>query len=220
MFRAVFPTDTALLTRCAEHAWPMLTLLRTRRRRTELESAARYLGPIRRQIRTTPMTAPPSPWRVAGVFAVPQLEAIGFDRESELLLVISRDSLGVIDCASGETIARKSGTQHDEAPLHLLQAKGIGPLEHSDVGIAGRKGGGLPRATKDGWSLELVTLEWPTQDVLLVPPGNALFVCHEDEEARFTRIESHPEVHACGFSFSGNSLAIATGDELTIYHRA
>lgn len=197
----------------------MLTLLRTRRRRAELESAARYLGPIRRQIRTTPLTPPPSPWRVSGVFAVPQLEAIGFDRESELLLVVSRDSLGVIDCASGEKIARKGGTQRDSRPQHLLQAKGIGPLEHVDVAIAGRKGGGLPRATEDGWSLELVTLEWPTQDVLLVPPGSALFVCHEDDEARFTRIESDPEIHACGFSFSGRSLVIAAGDDLTIYHR-
>jgi len=197
----------------------MLTLLRTRRRRAELESAARYLGPIRRQIRTTPLTSPPSPWRVSGVFAVPQLEAVGFDRDSELLLVVSRDSLGVIDCASGETIARKSGTQHETMPQHLLKARGIGPLEHVEIGIAGPKGGGLPRATTDGWSLELVTLEWPTQDVLLVPPASALFVCHEDEDARFTRIESHPEIHACGFSFSGNSLVIATGDELTIYHR-
>jgi len=91
------PTDTALLIRRAEHAWPMLTLLRTRCRRTELESAARYLGPIRRQIRTSPLTSPPSPWRVSGMFAVPQLEAIGFDRDSELLLVISRDGRGVID---------------------------------------------------------------------------------------------------------------------------
>lgn len=197
----------------------MLTLLRTRRRRAELESAARYLGPIRRQIRTTPLTPAPSPWRVSGVFAVPMMEAIGFDRDSELLLVISRDSLGVIDCASGETIARKSGTQQDAWSKHLLHAKGIGPLEHVDVGIAGRMGGGLPRATEDGWSLELVTLEWPTQDVLLVPPGRALFVCHEDDDARFVRIDSHPEVHACGFSFSGRSLVIAAGDELTIYHR-
>ena len=197
----------------------MLTLLRTRRRQAELESAARYLGPIRRQIRTTPLTSPPSPWRVSGVFAVPQLEAIGFDRDSELLLVISRDSLGVIDCASGGTIARKSGTQNETRPQHLLQAKGIGPLEHTDVGIAGRRGGGLPRATGDGWSLELVTLEWPTQEVLLVAPGNALFVCHEDDDARFVRIESHPDIHACGFSFSGKSLVIATGDELTVYYR-
>lgn len=197
----------------------MLTLLRTRRRRAELESAARYLGPIRRQIRTTPLTSPPSLWRVSGIFAVPQMEAIGFDRNSELLLVISRDSVGVIDCASGETIARKSGKHDEVRPQHLLQAKGIGPLENIDVGIAGRKGGGLPRATEDGWSLELVTLEWPTQDVLLVPPGRALFVCHEDDDARFVRIESHPEVHACGFSFSGKSLVVAAGDELAIYHR-
>jgi len=197
----------------------MLTLLRTRRRRAELESAARYLGPIRRQIRTTPLASPPSPWRVSGVFAVPQLEAVGFDRDSELLLVISRDSTGVIDCASGETIARKSGTQHETRPQYLLQARGIGPLEDTDVGIAGRMGGGLSRATADGWSLELVTLEWPTQDILLVPPRAALFVCHEDDDARFSRIESHPEIHACGFSFSGASLVIAAGDELTIYHR-
>lgn len=212
-------TDTALLTRRAEDACPMLTLLRTRRRRAELESAARYLGPIRRQIRTAPLTSPPSPWRVSGVFAVPQLEAIGFDRDSELLLVVCRDSLGVINCASGEKIARKSGTRHHARPAHLLQAKGIGPLEHTDVAIAGRKGGGLPRATLDGWSLELVTLEWPTQEVLLVPPGGALFVCHEDEDARFTRIESHPELLACGFSFSGQCLVIAAGDDLTIWHR-
>jgi hypothetical protein len=197
----------------------MLTLLRTRRLRAERESAARYLGPIRRQIRTTPLAAPPSPWRVSGVFAVPQLDAIGFDRDSELLLVLSRDGRGVIDCATGEKIARKSGTQHDAKPTHLLQAKGIGPLEHTDIVIAGRKGGGLPRATHDGWSLELVTLEWPTQEVLLVPPGSALFVCHEDEDARFVRIESDPEIHACGFSYSGDSLVIAAGDDLTIYHR-
>ncbi|MDR0181653.1 hypothetical protein [Lysobacter arvi] len=197
----------------------MLSLIRTRRRRAEVESAARYLGPIRRQIRTTPLTAAPSPWRVSGVFSVPRLDAVGFDRDSELLLVVSHDGLGVIDAGTGEKIARKSGTRMDAKPSHLLRARGIGPLEQVDVAIAGRKGGGLPRATDDGWQLELVTLEWPTQEVLLVPPGSALFVCHEDEEASFARIESHPEIHACGFSYSGKSLVIAAGDDLTVYHR-
>lgn len=163
---------------------------------------------------------PQSPWRVAGAFTVPHLDAIGFDRDSELLLVVSSSGRGVIDCSSGEKIAREHGRQRGEWPAHSLQAKGLGPLEDVNVALAGRSGGGLPRVTADGWSLELVTLEWPTQEVLLVPPGSALFVCHENAKPTFRRIESHPEVHACGFSFSGKSLVVAAGDELTIYHRA
>ncbi|MBU8978198.1 hypothetical protein JI752_018780 [Lysobacter sp. MMG2] len=197
----------------------MLTLLRTRRQRAELESAARYLGPIRRMVRTAALVAPPRPWRAAGVFAVPALEAVGFDRNSELLLVVSGEGRGVIDCSTGEKIARKHGTLEGEPSAGPLQAVGIGPLDGQLIATAGRQGGGLMRVTPDGWALEIVTLDWPRAEILLVPPRASLFACHEDAEASFSRIESHPELHACGFSFSGRSLVIAVGDDLAIYCR-
>ncbi len=197
----------------------MLTLLRSRRQRAELESAARYLGPIRRMVRTASLVAPPRPWRAAGVFAVPALEAVGFDRSSELLLIISGEGRGVIDCSTGEKIARKHGPLEPDTFAGPLQAMGIGPLEGQQIATAGKKGGGLMRTTHDGWALEIVTLEWPRAEILLVPPRTSLFACQEDEHARFSRIESHPELHTCGFSFSGRSLAIAAGDDLTIYCR-
>ena len=164
-------------------------------------------------------SAPPAPWRTSGVFAVPGLEAIGFDRSGELLLVVSQEGRGVIDCVSGEKVARKHGDTGAHQPPHLLQAQGIGPLDGATVAMSGRHGGGLPRVTHDGWSLEVVTLEWPTQDVLLVPPGLSLFATDEDGPARFTRIESDPDLQACGFSYTGRSLVVATATDLLIYHR-
>ncbi len=68
-------------------------------------------------------------------------------------------------------------------------------------------------------ALEVVTLEWPTQDLLLVPPGASLFTVQDDEPGRFTRIESDPELQAYGFSYTGRSLVIATVSELVIYCR-
>jgi len=170
-------------------------------------------------VRTASLTAPPRPWRAAGVFAVPALEAVGFERTSELLLIVSGEGRGVIDCSTGEKIARKHGPLEADGPAEPLQAMGIGPLEGQQIATAGRKGGGLMRTTHDGWALEMVTLEWPRAEILLVPPHVSLFACSENDGARFSRIESHAELHTYGFSFSGRSLVIAAGDDLTIYSR-
>lgn len=197
----------------------MLKLFRNKRHDRQLISASRYLGPIRQQVRMSRQSAPPPPWRTSGVFASPGLEAIGFHRNAELLLVVSQEGRGVIDCVSGEKVARKHDDASDRRPPHQLQALGIGPLEGETIAMCGRHGGGLPRVTHDGWSLEVVTLEWPTQDLLLVPPGASLFTVQDDEPGRFTRIESDPELQAYGFSYTGRSLVIATVSELVIYCR-
>src|SRR5205807_821088 len=44
---------------------------------------------------------PPLPWKETGHYAVGGLTEVGFDDQSELLLVVSQNGRGVFDCTSG-----------------------------------------------------------------------------------------------------------------------
>ena len=119
----------------------------------------KHLDPLRKELRGLQTVPPPKPWHKVSMVAVGGLRAVGFDRNSELLLVVSSAGRGVIDCQSGKKIARDEGEYYEHGSF--LEAVGIGPLEGKAIRISGSAGGGLPTATDDGWSIELVTLEWP-----------------------------------------------------------
>ena len=115
------------------------------------------LNPLKKQLHLLQRTTPPSPWRRVSTIAIGGLRAVGFDRSSEYLLVISSAGRGVIDCRTGEKVARNT-EEYDEDET-FLEAEGIGPLLKQIVRISGLMGGGLPTSTSDGWSIELVSLD-------------------------------------------------------------
>lgn len=132
-----------------------------------------HLEPLRAHLRALPTVAPPKPWRRSPLMAVGGLRAVGFDRNSELLLVVSASGRSVVDCRTGEKVARDTGDYWEDE--QLLEAEGIGPLAGKTLRVAGLAGGGLPLHTADGWSIELAAPDWPNTDILLLEPGSDLY---------------------------------------------
>ena len=66
----------------------------------------KHLDPLRNKIRALHKVPPPNPWRTVGTVAVGGLRSVGFDRQSDLLLVVSIQGRGIIDCLSGAKVAR------------------------------------------------------------------------------------------------------------------
>lgn len=176
-----------------------------------------HLDPVRREVRALEVDAPKRPWQKVGVIAVGGLRTIGFDRNSELLLVVSSAGRGIIDCTNCTKIARDDAEYYDGE--EFLEAEGIGSLEGKIIRVAGVIGGGLPNNTQDGWALEVVTLDWPEHDVLLVEPFSSIYDSLYGKQAKFRKIARESELRAFGFSYTGKSLVIATSSGITVYGR-
>lgn len=175
------------------------------------------LETLRERIRSLPTTPPPAPWKAIAHVAVGGLSSVGFDRDSDLLLVVSSQGRGVFDCLSGERVARDRG-DYEEDYAHL-EAQGIGPLQGHAIRIAGAGGGGLATTTADGWALHRLELDWPAQELVLTEPGSHLFGDLYEKPAPLHKIHQDSTVRACGFSATGLSLVIATSSDLLIIAR-
>jgi hypothetical protein len=166
-----------------------------------------------------PVGQPPSPWKLAGGSAVGGLSDVGFAPGSDLLLVVSSQGRGVFDCLTGERVARDrsvpEGASPDWQDPFELWAVGIGPLAGQHIRTAGLSGGGLSVATRDGWSVERLALEWPDETLLLRRGWG--FGYRPDE---IFKIAVHSEVRAWGFSPTGRSLVYATSSDLAIWSRS
>lgn len=162
-----------------------------------------HLEPLRRRIRTAPIADPPRPWKRIAVHGVGGLTEVGFADDSDYLLVVSCEGRGVIDCRSGERLARDRAepddSWHDE---RRLRGQGIGPLEGHIIRLAGLHGGGLLNRGRDGWAVEALSLDWPDVSLLLVEPWRSIY----EDSARFTKLAVEREVRAFGFSETGASL--------------
>ncbi len=173
------------------------------------------LQPLRFAIQDRPVTAPPSPWIKCAHYAVSGLFDVGFDRDTELLLVQSSSGRGVFDCLTGEKVARDY--EEDSSADLYLECEGIGPLAGKSIRMAGISGGGLPVASSDGWCVETVTLNWPEHHLLLVEPGSWLYGQRYNRPWVFHKLAVERELRAFGFSWSGKSLVIATSSDLIVY---
>lgn len=176
-----------------------------------------HLDPLREVINQCRPSRPPSPWEIAGEFTVASLYDVGFDHESELLLVSSSSGLGLFDCVTGQKIARDMS----EGPLtdRFLECKGIGALENKTIRMAGIFGGSLPSTTPDGWTVETVTLKWPEHHLLLLEPGSWLHGAECNQPSGFYKLAIETELRAFGFSYSGLTLVVATSADVVIYRR-
>ncbi len=179
---------------------------------------AGHLEGLKRRVRDAVRSPPPAPWVCVADLAVGGLSAVGFDRHSERLLIVSSQGRGLVDCTSGQRLARDHGEYYGDE--QQLEAEAIGPLAGTIIRMAGLHGGGLPLTTEDGWSLELVTMDWPHTDVLLLAPGSWLYGSLHGKESSFYKIATDSELRACGFSYTGRSLVVATSSDLVIYARS
>ncbi|KJZ44048.1 hypothetical protein [Pseudomonas fluorescens] len=175
------------------------------------------LEQLRTVINQCQTSQPPSPWELAGEWTVASLYDIGFDRDSELLLVSSSSGLGLFDCETGKKIARD--TSDRALTDRFLECKGIGALENKTIHMAGVYGGSLPSTTSDGWTTETVTLKWPEHHLLLLKPGAWLHGAECNQPSSFHKLAIEYDMRAFGFSYTGQTLVIATSGDVVIYKR-
>jgi hypothetical protein len=175
------------------------------------------MNSIVEQLVTAPVLLPPSPWRKVGEYAIGGLLAIGYAPQSDYLLVASSQGRGVFDVAQGEKVARDADTSNNWLNEIQLTAIGIGPISSQVIRIGGLLGGGLPLMTHDGWRLEVVTAPWPQTNVFLVKPHASLY--QQAENGIKVAVSGACEFRAAGFSETGNSFAVATSCDLTLFSR-
>jgi hypothetical protein len=166
-----------------------------------------------------PVTIPSSPWRHVGCHAIGGLTDVGFVQSSDILLVVSSAGRGLFDCLTGERIARDASEdfEHDTSNLLVI---GIGPVASQEIRTAGIHGGGLAVTTSDGWSLDLLTLSWPSNSLFLTPPNHWLYdPAFKKIPGASMKITVEDEMRAFGFSPTGSCLIFATSSDITIFCR-
>jgi hypothetical protein len=137
-------------------------------------------------------------------------------------MVVSQDGHGLFDALTGEKIARDRTPDPETAfpdAAPDLSCPGLGSLAGARVPIAGLFGGGLHTTTEDGWTLDVVSPEWPNDQVLLSADGGGYrgpagqqwwHIFHAD----------YSDLRTAGFSPSGDTLAVATSSDLTLWSRS
>ena len=170
------------------------------------------------RIRRMPIGTVPA-WRAAGSARVRGLRGVGFDEDSELLLVESSGGKDVFDAATGQRVASDPEAGSTFVEEVRLESHGIGPLAGKVIRVCGLFGGGLPLMTLDGWGVELVHHAWPhVASLVLVPPGASLW---DPSKARNCAKVAETEAPlACGFSHTGQSLILAHSHTLEMWTRA
>lgn len=149
--------------------------------------------------------------------AVGGLTEVAFSRKHHhLLLIISSSGRGVLDCLSGEIIARDYEEYGDWYDPLSLKCAGIGPLSGETLSIAGLCGGGLPLCNRYGEVLERVSPEWPLEMLIWCPPGkSALIASHKEGCLKLSNDYSR----CAGFSWDGEFIISATSSDITVWKR-
>jgi hypothetical protein len=176
-----------------------------------------HLKPLRKKLLSLSIGKVSDPWKLVATIAVGGLRSVGFDRESENLLVVSSQGRGVINCLTGEKVSRDYEEFYENETG--LEAQGIGVLSDRNIRMSGLFGGGLPIITEDGWQLECVTLKWPEQMLILLPPSSYLYGSITGGSDTMTKIFEDSCIRAYGFSYTGRSFIIATTSDVTVFAR-
>ncbi|MFC5724375.1 hypothetical protein ACFP1Z_29900 [Streptomyces gamaensis] len=182
---------------------------------------------LRKRYASAPVIPAPEPWQPVFAHRTPigGLLGIGFavhpGNGHDLVMVVSSSGHGLFDAVTGEKIARDRDpdpeTSNPDAHPDLA-CPGLGPVAGTQVHIAGLFGGGLHSTTPDGWSLDVVSPEWPHDRVILSadggihrgPAGGTWWhIFHSD----------YSQLRTVGFSPSGRTLAVATSSDLTLWAR-
>jgi hypothetical protein len=176
-----------------------------------------HLKPLRKKLLSLDIHEVPDPWKLVATFSVGGLRSVGFDQESENLLVVSSQGRGVIDCFTGEKVARDCEEFYENETS--LESQGIGILSDRTIRMAGLFGGGLPSITEDGWQIECITLNWPEQMLILLPPNSNLYGSVTGHPDLMTKIFEDSCIRTYGFSYTGKTFIIATTSDVTIFAR-
>src|SRR5262245_39627066 len=177
-------------------------------------------------LRSLTVQDPPAPWRFVAYIDVGGPAAIGFgaSSDSDLLLIVTADGRGIVDCSTGEKVARDYDTEDNSwFDWTTNTATGIGPLDEQEIRLGGIHGGGLPTVTRDGWLLELAAPDWPFSFLLLQTPGTMVegrYIEGIKTKVAPKQSDEFPlPVLAYGFSQTGKSFAVMVDDVVEVFHR-
>ncbi|MFE2322893.1 hypothetical protein ACFXD5_03015 [Streptomyces sp. NPDC059385] len=186
-----------------------------------------YQRRVRERYLAAPVMPAPAPWQPILDRRTPVggLLGIGFavhpETGHDLVMVVSHDGHGLFDAVTGEKIARDRHPDPAAATPDAhpdLACPGLGPVAGTEIRIAGLFGGGLHSTTPDGWTMDVVSPDWPHDRVILSADGGAnqgaaggtwWHVFHSQ----------YSTLRAAGFSPSGLTLAVATSSDLTLWTR-
>lgn len=158
----------------------------------------------------------PMGWLTTATIAVGELTEIGFSRITNQLLIISSSGRGLIDCESGEKLARDYQEYGDWYDPINLTCQGIGQTADEQITISGLSGGGLPLVNQYGETLELTAENWPLNDLYFCPSGGSIFI--ERFQTGCCHIFSS-YIRCYGFSWNGQFIVAATSSDVTIWQR-
>lgn len=188
------------------------------------------LSPYQREMRQRLLAAPvvpaPAPWRRIACAPVGGLLGIGFVSHPgtghDLVMVVSNDGHGLFDGVTGEKIARDRDPDDEDDSREAdpaLWCPGLGPAAGVRVRIAGLFGGDLHTTSGDGWKLEVVAPVWPNERVLLSRDGGLPHPGPHEEDWWHVFHSDYSELRAAGFSPSGQTIAVATSSDLSLWTR-
>ena len=168
-------------------------------------------------VNKTKKTEEPNGWK-KNKFAIGGLTEIGFSKlNPNLLLIISSQGRGVVDCQNNELIERNRDANLDWIDLYEMTSQGIGILSKEKILVSGLHGGGLPLRNKNGDGLLYMATEWPIIDIIFEPNYKSIY--KENEAKECFRIFHNYELRAYGFSYDGETFVIATSSEINIYRK-
>lgn len=158
----------------------------------------------------------PVGWERVVILHVGGLTDLGFSKSSPHLLIISSQGRGVVDCQTGQKVARDYAETGDWFNPQQLTCQGIGPIASELIQTCGIHGGGLPWGNQFGESIELLSANWPVYD---------LYFCSDYQSPLITgaagsccKIDSE-HLRAFGFSWCGHFLVSANSSDLTLWKK-
>lgn len=159
----------------------------------------------------------PTGWKKE-TFAIGGLHSVGFSKKiPEMLLVVSSQGRGLIDCSKLELIGRDYNDSWEWMNSYELWTIGIGELSAEKIVVGGIDGGGLPFSNKYGDSIQFMATQWPIIDLIFEPHYKSLY--KENETKDCFRIFHDYELKAYGFSYDGNYFITATSSDVNIYKK-
>ena len=172
---------------------------------------------LAKQIEDIPEAKAPLGWELCSVVAVGGLTEVGFSkRHSNILLAISSAGRGLIDCNTGEKIARDYQEYGEWYNSINLTSMGIEVISDESIAISGLCGGGLPAANHHGETLTIASPKWPLEYLIWAPVGKDPLIDRFKDGC--LRIMSDFFICA-GFSWNGEFIVAATSSDITIWKR-
>jgi len=172
---------------------------------------------LQKLVDLTKISVAPDGW-IKKTFAVGGLSEVGFSKKHpELLLIISSQGRGVIDCSKFKLTDRDNNIDYDWFNSQELWSLGIGKLSDEKIIVGGLDGGGLPHSNKNGDRIQYMATEWPIIDLIFQPKSKSVY--NENTGKDCFKIFHDYELRNYGFSYNGQYFIIATSSEVNVFKK-